>query len=145
MCSEGVVESGSILWAWTGSFSLTVTISGLPNHILWFTVWQGCEPCRTVEGRKCNKNGRRPTADYRYGTVRSPTSGARVKHRLLLAFILVKRPGPIRRSGSWSHPNIQRRGEPAICPLGTWVSICWLEALMLSHILPICLLCTFEI
>ena len=52
---------------------LTVAISGLPNCILRFTVRHGCEPCRTVEGRKCNKNGRRHTADYRYGTVRSPT------------------------------------------------------------------------
>ena len=51
---------------------LTVAISGLPNRILRFTVRHGCEPCRTVEGRKCNKNGRRHTADYRYGTVRSP-------------------------------------------------------------------------
>ena len=37
------------------------------------------------------------------------------------------------------------RGEPAIFPLGTWVSIYWLEVLMVSHIVPICLLCTFEI
>ena len=45
----------------------------------------------------------------------------------------------------WSCCVQWHMGEPAICPLGTWVSICWLEALMLSHILPICLLCTFEI
>ena len=44
-----------------------------------------------------------------------------------------------------SNRKPSHRGKPAICPLGTWVSICWLEALMLSHILSICLLCTFEI
>ena len=44
-------------------YMLTVTISGLPNHILWFTVWHRCEPCCTMEGRKSNKNGRRHTAD----------------------------------------------------------------------------------
>jgi predicted AlkP superfamily phosphohydrolase/phosphomutase len=52
---------------------LTVAISGLPNRILQFMVWRGCEPCCTVEGGKSNKNGRRHMADYCYSTVRSPT------------------------------------------------------------------------
>ena len=58
---------------------LTVAISGLPNRILRFTVRHGCEPCRTVEGRKSNKNGHRHTADYRYGTVRSPSGDVNKK------------------------------------------------------------------
>jgi len=36
-------------------------------------------------------------------------------------------------------------GELAVWSMGTWVGICWLEALMLPHILPICLPCTFKI